>query len=173
MRIVICGFLREKINDRDKDKPCSGGIPIARPSGGSKGSAASYAGAIQYAFRGFDASRFLKSTPEELLFGNENADIATIIRNDNSSVVQNAHSINSVTKGRILNGILESNREGPDINKWVALPRITGGLNIPDEMAKTATRAKFIMLLSKNISHATSEENKDVIRKSPQNDSDI
>ena len=64
-------------------------------------STSSYASEIQAAFRACDTSRFLKSLPEELLFGNENADDETMFRNDNSSVVDHSHSINSATEGKV------------------------------------------------------------------------
>ena len=62
--------------------------------------------------------------------------------------------------------VIVPNREEMGINKWLALPNITGGLDISDATAKTTTRTKAIMLLAKNISRTTSGEKKDVIRKS-------
>ena len=44
----------------------------------------------------FDTSRFLKILVAALLLGNEGAGVETSARRDNSSVVENAHSINSV-----------------------------------------------------------------------------
>ena len=64
-----------------------------------------------------------------------------------------------------MNGFLESNREELGISKWLSLPHIVGGLDIPDEMAKTTTRNKLIMLPSGNITRTANVENKDAIRK--------
>ena len=58
----------------------------------------SYSGDIHDVFSGFESDRFLKSALSELLFGNGDVDIATGIRNDNFSVVEHVHSINSVQK---------------------------------------------------------------------------
>ena len=61
----------------------------------------SYTGGIQDAFHGYDTARFLKSLLAELLRGNENVDICTRIRNDNSIVVDRVRSINSVKGAQI------------------------------------------------------------------------
>ena len=103
---------------------------------------------------------------ELLLFWNEKVDIETRSRCDNSSVVGHVHSIYSVTKGRMPNGFLESNSEELDINQWLALSRIAGGLDISDEMAKPTTRNKLVTLSAMNIPQAAIEGNRDVIRKS-------
>ena len=78
------------------------------------------------------------------------------MRNDNSSLVEHVHSINPVDKESRLNGFLESNREVLDINTWMALSRIMGGVNIPDDMAQTTTQTKLVILLAGNIPKATS-----------------
>ena len=96
------------------------------------------------------AARFLKSTRSGRLLGNENEQIDTRIRNDNSSVVEHVHSINADAKDRWLNGFIESNREGPGTNPCLALSHITGPLNISDEMAKTKTRGKLILHIRRN-----------------------
>ena len=59
------------------------------------------AGKIHAAFYGFDTSRFFKSLVDGLLFGNDNVDFETTVRIDRSGVVEPAHSINSVTNGRM------------------------------------------------------------------------
>ena len=64
--------------------------------------------------------------------GNGNIDIETRFRNGNSSVVEHVHSINSVTKERRPNGLLESNGGELEANPWLALSHITGPLNIFD-----------------------------------------
>ena len=107
----------------------------------------SCAGGIQDARRGFDTTRFVKSSPAELLLGNENVDVGTIIRNDNSIVVEHVHSVNSIAEERMLGGLLERNREEVDLNTWLAPVRITGGLNISDDITKSATQTKLSMLL--------------------------
>ena len=99
------------------------GIPIGWSIGGIlRVSTSSYVGEIQDASRGFDASRFLKCTISEILFGNGNIDIATRIRNDNSIVVERSH----VTEDRRSNGLLESNSEESGANRWLSLSHITG-----------------------------------------------
>ena len=80
----------------------------------------------------------------ELLFGNENIDIGAMIRNDNSIVVENVHTVNSVTKNRMINGALGSNRAELGNKPWLSLSRIVGSANISDEMAKATTQNKFI-----------------------------
>ena len=50
-------------------------------------------------------------------------------------------------------------------NPWLALAHITGPLNIPGGMAKSATRKKLILLLRRDICQAISEKDKNVIRK--------
>ena len=62
-------------------------------------------------FHGLYRALFLKSMLSELLDVDENVDIVARIRNDNSSVVDHVHSIKSVTRGRRLDGFLETNRE--------------------------------------------------------------
>ena len=74
-----------------------------------------------------EMTRFLKSLLERLLFGCANFDISTRIRNGNSSFIEHARSINSITAERRLNGFLESNREEIGINEWSALSHIHGG----------------------------------------------
>ena len=74
------------------------------------GATSSYSGEIKSAIYGFDTARFQKSLAAELLMGNEGLRAETIVRNDNSSVVENAHSAKSVTGDRRLNSLLESNR---------------------------------------------------------------
>ena len=61
-----------------------------------------------------------------LLFGNGDVGIETRIRNDNPCVVAHVRPINSVTKERMSNGFLESNRAGPETNHWVDLSNIVG-----------------------------------------------
>ena len=61
-------------------------------------------------------------------------DFETRIRNNNPIVVEHAHSINSVTKERMPNGFLESNRGGSVANPGLALSHIMEPLNIPDEI---------------------------------------
>ena len=72
---------------------------------------------------------------------------------DNYIDLERVHSINSVTNGRRSNGFLESNREESGTNPWLALSRIMGPLGISDEMDKTTTRSKIILLLSRNVLH--------------------
>ena len=88
-----------------------GVIPIEWTGGGELGvSSSRYDGEIKDVSRGCDTAHFFKSMLTELLFGNGNVDIGARIRNDNSSVVEHVHSINSFKKERRLNGFLESNR---------------------------------------------------------------
>ena len=133
-------FPSEKVNIRNKDKTYLVGIPIAWSTGGilTGGWTSSYACEIQAAFRCFGDARFLKISPSELR-ANENVDIETRIRNDNSIVVEHVHSINSVTKERRMRGLVGSNIEELDINQWLALSNIMGGLGISDEMARATT----------------------------------
>ena len=104
--------------------------------GKPKGAPSSYTWGIRAAFRGFDTSRRLKSMLSEMLFCSENVEIGTRIRDDNSCVVEHAHSTNSTEKDRRLNGFLESNREELQTNPWLSLSHIMGPLNISGEMTK-------------------------------------
>ena len=44
------------------------------------------------------------------------------------------------------------------------LSNITGALNIPDEVAKSTTRKKIILLATRNISQTVSDKGTDAIR---------
>ena len=123
-----------------------------------------YSGEMQAAMRGPGAARFLKTTLEELLFGNGDIGIEARIRNGNSSVVEHAHSINSVEKDRRPIGCAESNREELETHPWFAVSHIMGPLNISDGMPKTTARRKLI-LLSRNIPQTASVKVKDEIWK--------
>ena len=90
-KVGIGGFTREKINGRNKDNFYLGGVPRAWATGSLRAGTPSYAVDIQSAFHGFDTDRFLKSMLAELLLGNENVDIETRIRNDNSIVAEHVH----------------------------------------------------------------------------------
>ena len=142
-------FLRRNGADRNKDDAYLGGVPIARFIGKSpRVATSSYAGEIQAVFYCFDAARFLKSLSPVLLFGNEGAGVETRVRSDNSSFVENAHSINSVTNGRRLNGLQRSNMEGIDLNEWLSLAHMPVGLSISDELTKSISQTKLITLIS-------------------------
>ena len=93
-----------------------------------------------------------------------NIDIETRIRNDNSSVAEHVHSINSVMKERRTNGSSGSNRGELETNHWLALSRIKSPLNIPDATAKATTRKALILFSPRNISQTLSEKGKDEIR---------
>ena len=99
----------------------------------------SYAGEIKVLYHCFDPARFLESMLSGS-FGNDNVDIETMIRNDNSSVLEHVQSVNSVDKERTTHGFLGSNNAEMDINDWLTLPHIMGGLGISDEMAKKRRR---------------------------------
>ena len=109
---------------------------------------------------------FSKSSVSELLIGNGNVDIGAEIRNDNPSVAARVHSIKSVSKVRRMIVVLESNREGLGITHRLSLSHIMGGLDISDGTSITTTRNKSIVLLSMNISQATSAPTRNFIRKS-------
>ena len=109
-----------------------------------------YSGEIQAAFHVGDTARFFKCMLYGILFGNENIATVAMIRNDCPEVVGNVHPINSAAKERMPNGFLESNR-GDGANPCLALSHIMDPLNISDEMAKTTTQNKLILLLSRNI----------------------
>ena len=111
----------------------------------------SYAGGIRDVLHGVDTARSLKSMSSGLLFGNANVEIATRIRNDNPSVVEHVHSITPAAKERRSNCFLESNREEMGPNPRLAVSHITAHLKVSGEMAKTTTRTKLILLLSRNI----------------------
>ena len=81
---------------------------------------------------------------DALLIGNGNIEIEAGIRNDNSSVVEHIHSINSVAKERGLTGSLEVIEGIGGANPWLALSHIEGPLNISDEMTKSTSHAKLI-----------------------------
>ena len=88
---------------------------------------------------------FVKSTISELLFGNDNVDIETRILNGNSSVVEHVHSINYVANGRTSHGFVESNIGDTDINDWLTLPHIIGGLGSYDEMGKQRPGVNWLL----------------------------
>ena len=123
-------------------------------------SISSYSVEIQSALRGFDTARFLKNTLAVPLIGYANIELWPRIRNGNPSVVERVNSINSVAKGRMSGGFLESNREGIGTYPRLALSRIAGPLNISDEMTISTTHAKFNFLLSRNISQTMGEKGK-------------
>ena len=122
--------------------------------GGLKASISSYAGVIQAAFHGFDTARFLQNTSAGFLFGNENVDIDTGIRSDNSIVVEHSHTINSATKGRRLKGLLGSNRAELEISPWLALSHIMHPpptLEISDGAPNSTRQKKLILSLARHI----------------------
>ena len=51
-----------------------------------------------------------------------------------------------------------------ETNPWIALSHIAWHLNMPDEVAKSTTRAKLILLLCLDIFRTTSEKAEDEIR---------
>ena len=57
----------------------------------------SFAGEIQAAFYGFDMARMLKCLMADLLIGNIGVRIPTFARNNNSTVLYQAGSVNTVT----------------------------------------------------------------------------
>ena len=57
----------------------------------------SFAGEIQAVFYGFDMARTLKGLMAELIFGNIGVRIPTFARNDNSAVLYQVDSVNTVT----------------------------------------------------------------------------
>ena len=118
---------------------------------------------VQVAFRGFYTARFLKSMLGELFTGSGNVDIETRVRSDNSSVVENAQPTNTVTKNRRLNGLLESNREELETDRFLGLSHIAGPLNISGEMAKSTPQTQLILLLFRNICHTVSGKANDAI----------
>ena len=61
-------------------------------------------------FYGFDMARMLKGLLAELLFGNMRVGIPTYLR-DNSDVLFQVDSANTVTNGKRMNNFSESNRE--------------------------------------------------------------
>ena len=69
-----------------------------------------------------------------------------------------------IAKERRPNGLLDINIAELQANPRLALSRIMGPLNIADKMAKTATRNKLILLLSRNISQTVGAKGGDVIR---------
>ena len=81
----------------------------------------SFAGEIQAAFYGFDMARMLKCIMAELLLGNIGARIPTFARRDNSTVVYQADSVNTVANGKRLNNFSESNREELEKNNWLVI----------------------------------------------------
>ena len=158
-KIGICGFLRRKINEGNKDRTYLGGIPVEWHIGESPmESATSYAGEIQASFYRFDPSRFLKSLVSDLLLRYGNVDIETSERNDNRIVVEHVHSINSVTIGRRLNSIIDRNREELNLNRWIRLYHIPGTVSIAEELGKSTSQFKLLTLLTGNISQAISAQ---------------
>ena len=98
-----------------------GGAQISWPSGGClRVETSSYAGAIKESLRGFDTSLCFKRLLSEL-FGNENVDVETEVRNDNSCVVAHVRSINSVAKERSLGGLPETSREAIELSDRLTL----------------------------------------------------
>ena len=57
----------------------------------------SFAGEIHAIFYGFDMARMSKCVLSELLFGNIGEAIPTFSRNDNSAVLRQVESVNTVT----------------------------------------------------------------------------
>ena len=98
-----------------------------------------------------------------ILFGNEKVEIEKRSRCDNSIVVENVHSINSVTKARRFYGLLDSNRAESGTNHRLDLSHITDPVNILDEVAKTTNRKKLILLLARDIAHAIGDKDGNVL----------
>ena len=160
------GFSKRKGEYGDKDKTYRRRIPISRTSGGVlRVATSSYAGEIQAEFHGFGAARCLKSMLSELLFGNDNTDIVTRIRNDNSSAVEHAHSINSAAKYRRLNGFISINREDLGRKSPVSLIKYNGGAKNFGRGGEKTTHRKLTLLLSGNIPQKAYVEVKGGIRK--------
>ena len=53
--------------------------------------------------------------------------IPTYVRNDNSTVAYQVDSVSTVTNGKRLNGLVESNREELERNNWMSIGYIHGG----------------------------------------------
>ena len=83
-----------------------------------------------------------------------------MIRNDNSIVLEHVHSINSVTKGRILSGPIHSNREELGNSHWLAFSHIGGSLNTPDELGNENIDPDFFdfVISPKHLSGGSWEE---------------
>ena len=101
-QIGICGFIRAKITEQNKNQQFHKGIAISWSSSKSpRVATSSYAGEIQALFYGFDTARFLKEMLAELLFGNVGCSINTYVRNDNSDAVYHMDSMNTVTNENV------------------------------------------------------------------------
>ena len=92
----------------------------------------------------------LKGLIAGILFGNLWVEIPTYVRNDNSEVVYQAHSINTVTNAKRLNNFLESNR-GFENTERLSIGYIPGGMNTTDGLTKSATGVKLRRLINGNI----------------------
>ena len=76
-------------------------------------------------------ARMLKGLLDELLFWNIWVSIPTYVCDDNSTLVYQVDSANTVTNEKRLNGFLGSNREELERNNWLIVGYIHGSLNTP------------------------------------------
>ena len=163
-KIGICCSVRGRVNEMNNDQS-NLGVEIERIIGESlTASTSSYAGDIRSVFHGVDTSLLLRSVLAGLLFRNGNADVETEVRSVNSSVVEHVHSSNSVTKGRTLNCFPESRREEIDLIDWLTISHIAWTLIIDDELTKSMTHRKLLLLLTKTISQTASAKSMGVLR---------
>ena len=105
-QLGICGFIRSKIKETNKNENFHTGIAISWPSSeGPRVSTSSYDGEIQALFYGLDAARSIKEMLSELLFGNAGWPIITYVGSDNSDAVYHMGSTNTAENEKRLNGL--------------------------------------------------------------------
>ena len=82
------------------------------------------------------------------------------MRNDNSTVVYQVGSVNTVTNEKRLNNFLESNREGLENTERLSIGYIPGWINTSDGLIKSTTGVKLRRLLNGNIFQIVTEKQK-------------
>ena len=160
-------FLRRRVKERNSGQSFLEGIPIEGPSGKSPMvvETSSHSGEIRAFYYDLDNALFINRLLSEL-YGNEGCDIGTSAKTDNSSVVENVHSTNSVTNERRSNCLLDSNREGILPNRRFSMSHIPGGISISAVLTSSTSQTKLISLLAMNKSQMIGEKSEEVPRNS-------
>ena len=106
-------------------------------------STSSYAGKIQAFLYGCDMDRMLQGLLVELIFGNMGVEIPTYVRIDDSDASYRVDSVNTVTNGKRLNGLLASNIEESGRYSWLGVGYIPGDINTSDGQTKSLSSANL------------------------------
>ena len=98
----------------------------------------------------------------ELLHGKLGVRIPTYVRNDNSTVVCQSGSVNTVADAKRLNNFLGSIRDGLGNTERLSTGYITGGMSTSDGLTKSKTGVKLRRLLNGDVSQITRVKKKGI-----------